>query len=108
MISKKSCFLFLAVILLFSAKVSFASGQNESLAPPATFIAENGIPALIPFRVWVVPSSNRGVVKAGHYEFFELADPKGYKGIALQSPSLEAVYPAVPLPTGARPAIPGN
>jgi len=48
-------------------------------------------PVLMPFRVWVLPSWNNGVMTAGHYEYFEMPVPA--EGLSLVSPVMSPVIP---------------
>jgi len=48
-------------------------------------------PVLMPFRVWVLPSWNNGVMTAGHYEYFEMLVPA--EGLSLVSPVMSPVIP---------------
>lgn len=50
-------------------------------------------PILMPFRVWVLPGWDNGVMTAGHYEYFEMAVPT--EGLSLVSPVME---PAIQTP----------
>lgn len=50
-------------------------------------------PVLMPFRVWVLPGWDNGVMTAGHYEYFEMAVPT--EGLSLVSPVME---PSIPTP----------
>jgi len=44
-------------------------------------------PVLTPFRVWVLPRWDNGVMMAGHYEYFEMLVPA--EGLSLFSPVME-------------------
>jgi len=48
-------------------------------------------PVLMPFRVWVLPSWDNGVMTAGHYEYFEMLIPT--EGLSLVSPVMSPVIP---------------
>jgi len=50
-------------------------------------------PVLMPFRVWVLPRWDNGVMTAGHYEYFEMLIPT--EGLSLVSPVME---PSIPTP----------
>lgn len=48
-------------------------------------------PVLMPFRVWVLPRWDNGVMTAGHYEYFEMLVPA--EGLSLVSPVMSPVIP---------------
>lgn len=72
------------VLLLLSVLPAFA---EEAPIQAKTETA----PVLMPFRVWVLPSWNNGVMTAGHYEYFEMLVPA--EGLSLVSPVMSPVIP---------------
>jgi len=77
--------LFLAVILLFLSVLPAFAEEAPIQANRET------APVLMPFRVWVLPSWNNGVMTAGHYEYFEMLVPA--EGLSLVSPVMSPVIP---------------
>jgi len=79
--------LFFAVTLVFLSALPVLGEEAPIQANRET------APVLMPFRVWVLPSWDNGVMTAGPYEYFEMLIPT--EGLSLVSPVME---PSIPTP----------
>jgi hypothetical protein len=96
-------------LLLAAASSSFASGAGSSVSAAMSVVTDepSKMPVLMPFRVWVYPTQNNGIMTAGHYEYFHMQIMGNGSDLPLAVPEQQAVEPIIALPQG-EPAIPTN
>ena len=87
-----------AAIALFAmiGGLFFMTAASEAYQPAPQNTEIRALPMMVPFRVWVVPSTEGGAMRSGYYKYVQL-EMTGPEAETLKTPGLTpAVAPIYP------------